>query len=205
MSYSRSSRLMLWIAAVMLLAVPVLQADHHEEEGPGAEMQAMMEAYTAAATPGEQHAALAEQAGKYELTIKSYYGAPEPEVSHGTAERTITMDGRVLEEKVVSDIAGGQNFHGLGRTGYDNVTGKYWSTWTDTMSTGVTMTTGTWSDDGKHGTFTGESPDPMSHGMKPLRIEMTMQDDGTEVAEFYQPGPDGADTKTMEIVYEPVE
>ena len=31
-------------------------------------------------------------------------------------------------------------FTGVGRTGYDNVTGRYWSTWTDTMSTGVVGT-----------------------------------------------------------------
>ena len=35
----------------------------------------------------------------------------------------------------------GMPFEGIGRTGYDNVTGKYWSTWIDNMSTGCYLHT----------------------------------------------------------------
>ena len=36
----------------------------------------------------------------------------------------------------------GTPFTGHGMTGYDNVTGKYWSTWTDSMSTGIMVSEG---------------------------------------------------------------
>ena len=52
------------------------------------------------------------------------------------------LDGRVLIEEVTSSMMG-MPFTGHGMTGYDNVTGKYWSTWTDSMSTGLMVSEGT--------------------------------------------------------------
>jgi hypothetical protein len=45
------------------------------------------------------------------------------------------MDGRVMVEDVTSSMMG-MPFKGQGMRGYDNVSGKYWGTWVDSMSTG---------------------------------------------------------------------
>ena len=37
----------------------------------------------------------------------------------------------------------GMPFTGHGMRGYDNVSGKYWSTWNDSMSTGMMVSEGT--------------------------------------------------------------
>jgi len=60
----------------------------------------------------------------------------------GTATRSMTLDGRVLVEDVSSSMMGSP-FTGHGMMGYDNVTGKYWSTWNDSMSTGLMVSEGT--------------------------------------------------------------
>jgi len=52
---------------------------------------------------------------------------------------------------------------GHGMTGYDNVSGKYWATWNDSMTTGVMVSQGTC--DAKNAcTFTGSWNDPIKKG-----------------------------------------
>lgn len=176
--------------------------EHGEMGGMTAEQAAAMEAYQRAATPGAQHAKLAESAGSYKLSFKMWEApGAEPQVSEGAAERTMTLGGRVIEERVSSTMMG-MPFEGLGRTGYDNVTGRYWSTWTDNMSTGLFVMYGTIRDDGSS-TFEGDMADPVTGGTIRMRIE-GRSEGNKEIAEFYHPGPDGREMKMMEITYEKV-
>jgi hypothetical protein len=212
----RSSIVLRWAAvcaALVIVFVPVgagaqdeehpqgeAMAEEHPHGEMSAEEMAMMKAYEAAGTAGAEHALLADTAGSYKLTITMWHapGAP-PETTEGTAERTMTLGGRVLEEKVASSMMGAP-FEGLGRTGYDNVRKTYWSTWTDSMSTALSVMHGTIAEDGSS-TFEGEFVDPPTGGTKAVRIEGRMDGD-KEVLEFYEPGPDGTEVKVMEIVYE---
>ena len=77
------------------------------------------------------------------MKAKSWHepGGPADEES-GTATRTMALDGRVLVEDFKGTMMGNP-FSGHGMTGYDNVSGKYWSTWTDSMSTGLMISQGT--------------------------------------------------------------
>lgn len=164
------------------------------------EQKAEMEAYMKAATPGEQHKMLASLAGNYELEIRSWEspGAP-PREDKGTATRTADLDGRVLVERVSGSMMG-MPFTGTGMTGFDNVSGKYWSTWTDNMSTGLMVSEGTC--DAKHScSFTGTWNDPVKKGPVRSRLVTRWTDPNTEVFEMYAPGRDGKDMKMMEIVY----
>lgn len=175
-----------------------------QEEGQGMsgmseEQAAMMQKFMEVGTPGEPHDKLAEMAGMYDLEIRSYMDpGGEPTVSEGTAERTMMFD-RHLEEKVTSDMMG-HTFHGVGMTGYDNVTGTYWSTWFDSMSTGLIQMTGDWDGDKKVWVWKGEAPDPLSGGMKPMKVLVYPTDTG-ERSEFYEPFGGEDMVKTMEIVY----
>jgi hypothetical protein len=164
------------------------------------EQQAEMEAYMKAGMPGPQHAELAAKAGTYDLVIKTWMepGAP-PMESTGTATMTMTLDGRVMVEDFSSSMMG-MPYTGQGRHGYDNVTGKYWSTWTDTMSTGIMVSEGTC--DASHVcTYTGSWNDPITKS--PVTARMIARPTGpkTQVFEMYAPGPDGKEAKMMEIAY----
>jgi len=165
-----------------------------------AEQKAEMEAYQKAGTPGPQHQSLASTAGKYSVKTKSWHDANgTPMEDSGTATRTMALDGRVLVEDVSGTMMGAP-MTGHGMTGYDNVTGKYWSTWTDSMSTGIMLSQGTC--DEKHScSFTGSWNDPIKKGPVKARMTSRWTTPTTEVWEMYGPGKDGKEFKMMEITY----
>ena len=117
----------------------------------------------------------------------------------GTATRKMVMDGRVLVEDLSSSMMG-MPFKGQGMHGFDNVTGKHWSTWIDSMSTGVMLSEGTCDAQGAC-TFTGTYNDPVKKGPATLRMTSRWTSPTVEVFEMYGPGPDGKEIKMMEITY----
>src|SRR6266850_6603742 len=120
-------------AAAVLLAGPALAQAESGQPELTPEQKAEMEAYQKAGTPGTPHQTLAATAGKYTIKTKSWPAAgAKPMEESGTATRTMTLDGRVLVEEVSSTMMG-TPFTGHGMSGYDNVSGKYWSTWNDSM------------------------------------------------------------------------
>lgn len=94
----------------------------------------------------------------------------------------------------------GTPFTGYGMSGYDNVSGKYWATWNDSMSTGVMVSTGS-CDAQKVCTFTGSWNDPIKKGPVTARMTSRQTSPTTEVFEMYGPGKDGKEMKMMEITY----
>ena len=180
------------------LALPAFAQDAAPE--PTAEQQAMMAAYEAAAAPGPAHGALARMAGSYDLAIKSWNSPTgEPTFESGTATRRMTLGGRVMVEEMQATMMG-QAFSGIGMHGYDNVSGKHWSTWNDNLSTGLMVSEGSCDDAGAC-SFTGTWNDPVSR--KPVTARMTSRwtSDSVEVFEMHGPGPDGKEAKMMEITY----
>ena len=165
------------------------------------EQKAEMEAYMKAGTPGAPHQALASAAGNYDLRVKSWHqpGSPAMEDT-GTATRTMALDGRVLVEEVTSTMMGSP-FTGHGMMGYDNVTGKYWSTWNDTMSTGLMLSEGTCNAQMKPCTFTGHWNDPVKKAPVKARMTTRWTSPTVQVFEMYAPGKDGKEFKMMEITY----
>jgi len=186
--------------AVVLLVTPVFAQGGKEPPKMTPEQQAEMEAYMKAGTPGAPHQALAAQAGSYDLKVKSWHepGGPAME-DGGTATRKMMLDGRVLAEDVNGTMMGGP-FSGHGMTGYDNVSGKYWSTWTDSMSTGLMVSEGS-CDAQKACTFTGSWNDPIKKGPVKSRMTTRWTSPTVQVFEMYAPGKDGKEMKMMEITY----
>jgi len=184
-------------SAILLLATLAL-AQEQPQMTP--EQQAEMEAHMKAGMPGAQHKALASHVGSYDLAIKSWHepGGPAMEET-GTAIRTMGLDGRVMFEELTSSMMG-MPFTGHGMTGYDNVTGKYWSTWTDSMSTGVMVSEGT-CDAKEVCSFTGSWNDPITKAPVTMRMTSRWTSPTTEVFEMYGPGKDGKETKMMEMTY----
>jgi hypothetical protein len=188
---------MLLMASALLLASVAVQAQAPEMTP---EQKAEMEAYMAAGTPGAPHQALAATAGNYDMKIKSWHepGKPPMEES-GTAMRKMTLDGRVMVEDVNSTMMG-MPFTGHGMMGYDNVSGKYWHLWTDSMSTGAMWSEG--SCDAKQTcTFKGSWNDAIKKGPVTAKMNSKWTNSTTQVFEMYGPGKDGKETKMMEITY----
>ena len=187
-------------ATAMLLATLALAQEGQEHPQMTPEQMAEMEAYMKAGTPGAPHQALALAAGSYDLKLKSWHepGGPPMEET-GTATRTMGLDGRVLMEDITASMMG-MPFTGHGMMGYDNVSGKYWSTWTDSMSTGVMVSEGT-CDAEKACSFTGSWNDPIKKGPVTMRMTSRWASPTTQIFEMRGPGKDGKEVKMMEMTY----
>jgi hypothetical protein len=196
---ARSSISGVMALVLALAAVPAPAAD----QGAGQQemdMAALMEAYARYGTPGEHHRQLAERAGTFQVkvTVWPAPGAP-PDVSEGTSERTLMMDGRYLMERFSGTTPMGP-FQGIGVTGFDNIKQRFVAIWIDSMSTGIFTSEST--RIGNNAVeYRGESPDPMTSSFITTRSVDTKVDANTFRYESYTPLPGGGEFKNMEIVY----
>ena len=162
------------------------------------EMKAKMEAY---ATPNENHAILKALEGKWKAEVKMWMDpAAEPEVSEGTAESTMILGGRYLEQQY-SGTAMGQPFEGRGLIGYDNLRKEYRSVWADNMSTGVMVSSGSYDATAKTITEKGTMSCPIMQGDRDYRAVTTFIDKDHYTYESFMAGEDGTEMKTMLITY----
>ncbi|HEY7412667.1 MAG TPA: DUF1579 domain-containing protein [Vicinamibacteria bacterium] len=184
---------------VSVAAVASAQADKKPPEMT-AEQKAEMELYMKAGAPGPQHKWLASTAGSYDLKVRSWPAPGAPPVEEtATVVRTAMFEGRVLVEDLKGSMMG-MPFTGHGMRGYDNVSGKFWSTWLDSMSTGIMVSEGSCDDKGTC-TFTGSWNDPVKKGPVTARMTSRWTSPTTELFEMYGPDKSGKEMKMMEITY----
>ncbi len=185
------------IAAVVgaLLAGPSAAQDQPTEAE-------MMAAWAEAMQIGPEHMALSARAGTWSTTTTypAHPGSDEIVTEHGTAERVATLDGRVLEERLQGTIMG-QPYAGIGRAGFDNVTGRYWSTWTDTMTTGLLVMYGDYDELTSTYTYEGVSIDPLM-GEVPMRVEQVVESPDREIMRLSMQFPGQDMAEMMQVVYE---
>ncbi len=193
-----------WTVALSLLllsGMPTLAQDKPKPAdapamGGGAEMEAMMKA----ATPGEQQKKLSRLAGDWTFTNTFWMAPGQPPVtSTGTMHGELLMGGRYVEHTWKGNMMG-MPFEGRGTDAYDNVGKQYVASWVDNMGTGIMHSTGTCDDAVKVCTYLAEMWDPMSGKKITSKSVITWMDDNNFKNEFYGPGPDGKEAKTMEIV-----
>ncbi len=117
----------------------------------------------------------------------------------GTSEQKMILDGRFLQQEFTGEMMGSP-FSGIGFMGYDNHSGKYVSTWMDTLGTAIYFFEGTASADGK--TFTQKSSydDPVQ-GPVEWRSVTRIVDDDTLEFEMYTTGKSGKEEKMAEMTY----
>lgn len=187
------------LARVAVVALMVVGVGGTAALAQSAEEQAAMAAMEKAGTPGKQHQWLASKAGDWTFTAKFWMNPAGPPMdATGTVQRSATLGGRVLAEKVLSEMMG-QPFEGHGMTGYDNVKQEFWSTWNDNMTTGVMLSTGQCDDKGSCA-FNSTYTDPMTGETRQSRMASSSEGD-KEVFESFDKAPDGKEYKSMEIVY----
>jgi hypothetical protein len=186
----------------VVIAVLATPAFAQESEMPEMtpEQQAEMAAYMKAGALGPQHEQMAQHVGTFDVAIKSWMDPAAPPIeSKGVAVRTLQMGGRVMQEEFESDMMG-MPFTGLSRGGYDNVSGTWWSTWTDSMSTGIMVAEGE-CDENYNCTFIGTYNDPITGGPMTNRYVSKSTSPDEQYFAMYGPGPDGNEVKMMEMVY----
>ena len=167
-----------------------------------AEQQAMMDKMTKAATPGPKHELIKKMSGEWACTVDMQMDPSQPaEVSQSTASITMLMDGRYVQELDSGNMMG-MPFSGMGIYGYDNVIGKYVSTWIDNMGTGIMHGTGTLDPSGKAIHWTSTMSDPMTGKPTTEHLVTTWADDNHYKLEMYSTPPGAKkEMKTMTIEY----
>jgi hypothetical protein len=173
--------------------------EKEKEEG-NKNMEEMVEVYRKLGTPGEPHGVLATMVGSWNARVKSWSVPDKPPMeSSGVCEQKMVLGGRFLQQDFIGDMMG-TTFTGIGFTGCDNHSGKYLSTWMDSMGTGILFFEGTSSADGKTITQENRHNDPV-RGPMTWRSVTRIVDDNTWVFEMYSIYGKGAVEKGMEIKY----
>ncbi len=158
----------------------------------------------------ENHKLLASLDGTWSYVVKMWMDgntSAKPLESTGTAVRKSIMDGRYieLEAKGKMEMPGpdgkpqAHDFVGMGLEGYDNAKQKFFSTWMDSMGTGMMMADGTYDAASKTFTYTGEYA-MMPGVLQKIREVVKVVDNDHMLLEWFE-DRDGKDVKTMEINY----
>ena len=155
--------------------------------------------------PSEAHKKLEPLVGKWTYTVKYWMGPKDkPMVTTGTAENTLVMGGRFLQQAAHGEAQNGQPaFEGDGMTGYDNVKHEYTTFWVDNMSTGMMMGEGTFDDKSKTMNDKGTFSCPMTgEKNRPYRAKWTLENKDAYKYEFYlTDASTDTEFKAIEIAY----
>jgi hypothetical protein len=160
-----------------------------------------MQACAIAATPGKNHEYLAKCAGTWSGKSSMWmYPDAQPVASDCTATITSIMDGRYTRIDWKGDMPGMGPYTGQGINGYDNVGGKFVSTWIDNMSTGIMNGTGELSSDAKTMTWTYNFTCPVNRKPTTLRQVETSTGENTKTMDMFSTDPkSGKEFKMMHV------
>jgi hypothetical protein len=151
--------------------------------------------------PGPEHKVLAKLAGKWNASVKSWFGPGEPKETKGILTRKMIMNGLYLQENFKGDFLG-MPLQGQGVMGYDINKKKYVMAWIDNFGTGISLNQGSYDPDAKTLTFMGEENNPMMGGkMKTRDVLKIVSADEQFFEMFRTPLSTGKEFKVMEIAY----
>jgi hypothetical protein len=183
---------------IMLAISPALAKDKKGQKQ--MDLQAMMELWKQASTPGEPHKLFGTLAGSWTTQTKEWMEPGKPPMeSTGTADMKMVLDGRFLYQEFNGQMMG-QPFNGIGIDAYDNIRKKYVTAWMDTMGTGIFLMEGTATPDGKTITLRGSHPEP-GGGKMTHRAIWKLIDDNTQQFDMYGAHHGQKEMKMMEITY----
>lgn len=151
----------------------------------------------------EQHRRFEPFAGTFKAEVKLWMGPGDPVISTGVMTSTLVLGGRFLQQAFKGDPGGGPfpDFEGLGFWGFNKATNKYEGFWIDTVSTQMQSEVGDVDDTGMVWMMVGEMTDPKGNAMK-KRSVITLEDNDHHKIEMFFSGPDGKESRAMEIRYE---
>jgi hypothetical protein len=197
--------LTLALAATLVLASMAAGADDKKKPAAppaaGDAEKAMMEAFARMGEVRAEHKQLKYFEGSWSSKASMWMDpkAP-PQESKGDATIEAIYEGRYFSMKQTGDM-GGQPFQGQGLWGFDNLRGKFFTTWIDSMSTGFWLSYGSYDAAKKTYTYHGDMPDPMQPS-KTTKVRQVVHvvDDNHYTFEWHEMH-DGKEAKTMQIDY----
>lgn len=161
------------------------------------EKQEMMKKMEEAGRPGIGHKALEPLVGNWKAEVTCWHepGAA-PQVSHGTAKTSWTLNGRFLEEEFRGEMMG-KPFEGCYLMGYDNTKQRFQSLWVSDTQTSMFFSEGQGANGNKVITLEGKM-NCAATGRKDVVMKTVFRilSQDEHIFEMYDEG-----NKTMEIRY----
>ncbi|MGD9789555.1 MAG: DUF1579 domain-containing protein [Phycisphaerales bacterium] len=178
--------------------------DHGQPEktdaGAGGDHMDEMAQWANANKPNENHEALSQFVGTWAATTKFWMDPSQPPMeSKATLVATPTMGGRYVTCAYSGDFAG-QPFQGVATWAYNNATKQFESTWIDSMSTGISFSTGQYDKASKTWTMAGKMPGPDGNEVITKEVSQITSKD-TFVMKMYMVMSDGSELQNAEITY----
>ncbi len=183
-----------------LLGAAVLVGAGCASAPPAPTEEEMNAAWMKAMNPGEPHARMARHCGDWDVAGRMWMapGAP-PTESTGVAKIRMVLGGRYQIQEYEGAFMG-MTFQGMGVAGYDNVRQVYFSSWFDSMGTGVMNSEGNPDASGAI-VYLGEMPDPLGNSYR-MREVLTEKGPDTILFEMYMQGLQWPEEgKMMELLY----
>lgn len=151
-----------------------------------------------AAAVGDEQRRLAELAGSWNVKQSLWLDAAKPpQVDTGTAVFTTVLGGRHLQQDL--RIRSDPPFQGLGFSGYDNATGRYYTSWMDINFTGLLLLHGDYDANARVYRFSGEMPVPGGERIA-TREELQLLGSKHVVARFFETRQ-GRETLVVQLDY----
>ena len=184
-------------------APPATQKSVPESSQPpmSKEQKAMMEAMQRMGEVRSEHKQLDYFVGDWRATTTTWMDPKAtPEKAEGKSHTESLYGGRYIEMRYQGAFQG-QPFTGEGFFGFDNLKGKFFNTWIDSMSTGYWLAWGDYDAASKTYTFHGTMDDPMKPGAKyAVRERVHIVDPGHYSFEWYETHA-GKEARTFQIDY----
>ena len=149
-------------------------------------------------TPGPEHDVLKQDVGNWDATIEMLVPGAPPAPSKGVETNAMACSGLCLATDFKGEVMGAP-FEGHGLTTWDPARKLYIGSWSDSMTSGIATTEGTWDAAKKVLNSTMLTPDGNGGTVK-LRSTVEYSA-GKRVFTLYQPSPDGKDAPSMRITY----
>lgn len=152
--------------------------------------------------PVEQHEHFKQFVGTWKAEVTMWMGPGDPMQSTGTMVNTLDLGGRYLKQDYKGDADDGPfpNFEGRGFWGYNDVTGKYEGFWIDNASNQMATEQGDYNASTKSWTMLGQMT--MQGGAScAKRSVITVISEDEHTMEMFFTGPDGNESKGMQIHY----
>ncbi len=199
--------LMCWlllVGATMLLPVVAQAQEKKDAEGKDPPDQGTMNeemmAWMKAAMPNENHERLNHMVGDWKCSVKMWEPGKPPIESSGSCKNEWILQKHYVRTVYQGNFMGAP-FEGAGITGYNNITKQYFSTWMDTMSTGMMTEYGQYDETTKTYTYTGKFDSPMGGKMSSQSEIKVLSKDKHILTMLH--GKDAESlTRVMEITYE---
>ncbi|TDR41150.1 uncharacterized protein DUF1579 [Tahibacter aquaticus] len=190
------------VASIFLAGMAATAAAEDKAAPPmTAEQKAQADAYQRMSELRPEHKQLAYFVGSWKTKSQVWMDSAAAALESTGSSKAVAIYGGRYVTMSFEGLFFGQPFQGQGQLGFDNLRGKFFSTWIDSGSTGFWLSWGDYDKASNAWTFLGEMPDPLKpQNIVKVRQVMRIYDDKHYGFDWYE-FKDGKETRTMNIDY----